>query len=150
MKNYLNVVDCAIEFNQKYLVIERPQGRHAGGLLSFPGGKVDPQDEIENQDILVQAVKREILEEVGIKLIDPLKYITSNFFVGDNGRHVIRILFHCILTEQPILNVSNFEVKRAECMSYEEINQMPNAPAWFKNDVNLIHAKGYFKLNFSL
>jgi hypothetical protein len=39
-KTYLKVVECAIEHDSKFLVIKRPQGVHAGGMLAFPGGKL--------------------------------------------------------------------------------------------------------------
>ncbi len=41
MKNCINVVECAIEKDDKYLVIRRPNNAHVGGFLSFPGGKVE-------------------------------------------------------------------------------------------------------------
>ena len=37
MKLYLKVVEVAIEHDEKFLIIKRPEGKHAGGLLSFPG-----------------------------------------------------------------------------------------------------------------
>ena len=41
MKLYLNIVEVAIEHDEKFLIIKRPEGKHAGGLLAFPGGKVE-------------------------------------------------------------------------------------------------------------
>ena len=32
MKLYLNIVEVAIEHNDKFLIIKRPEGKHAGGL----------------------------------------------------------------------------------------------------------------------
>jgi 8-oxo-dGTP pyrophosphatase MutT (NUDIX family) len=40
MKFYLNVIQVAIEYDEKFLIIKRPEGKHAGVLLAFPGGKV--------------------------------------------------------------------------------------------------------------
>lgn len=77
MKHYVIVVECAIECNGKYLIIRRPEGKHAGGLLSFAGGKVEEQDEINNFDILRAAVKREMLEELGLNLTGNIDYVTS-------------------------------------------------------------------------
>lgn len=50
------------------LVSLRPSHKLQGGLWEFPGGKVEPKETAE------QAVKREILEEVGLeaKSIQPL------------------------------------------------------------------------------
>jgi len=41
MKLYLNVVEVAREHDEKFLIIKRPESKHAAGLLSFPGGKVE-------------------------------------------------------------------------------------------------------------
>lgn len=140
MKNYLAVVEVAIEYQGKFLVIKRPAGSEAGGLLSFPGGKVDLIDEQDNYDILRAAAKREVLEEVGLTLLDPLSYVTSSFFVGKELKeHVIDTIFHCNL-EKTIPNVvpSPREVPEYYWMTIDEINQAPNATDWFKKYVAMI------------
>lgn len=35
MKHYLKVVEVAIEHDKKFLIIKRPEGKHAGGLFAF-------------------------------------------------------------------------------------------------------------------
>ncbi len=62
-KNYIHVV-VGIVFNnqQECLLSRRPAGTHLGGLLEFPGGKVEKQESAEN------ALRRELLEEVGISV----------------------------------------------------------------------------------
>ena len=94
-KHYLNVVQVAIEHDGKFLIIKRPAGKHAGGLLDFPGGKMEAIDEKNEWDILRFAAKREILEEVGLELEDDLKYIVSNHFIDSHPAHVIDTWFHC-------------------------------------------------------
>lgn len=49
----------------RVLVAHRSEGRHQGGLLEFPGGKVDSEETPR------QALSRELAEEVGIT-VDPL------------------------------------------------------------------------------
>lgn len=59
MTNYLVLVECAIEYQGKFLIIKRPENVHAGGLLSFPGGKVEEYDAIDDGScVLENAVKR--------------------------------------------------------------------------------------------
>ena len=108
MKLYLKVVEVAIEHDEKFLIIKRPEGKHAGGLLSFPGGKVEEIDEQNEWDILRFAAKREILEEVGLDLKDDLKYIISNYFVDSIGSHVIDTIFHCKIEKTDFTNISYF------------------------------------------
>ena len=114
MKLYLNVVEVAIEHDEKFLIIKRPEGKHAGGLLSFPGGKVEEIDEQNEWDILRFTAKRKILEEVGLDLKDDLRYIISNYFVDSIGAHVIDTifhLFHCKIDKIDLtVNVSAREV----------------------------------------
>ncbi len=89
MKLYLKVVEVDIEHDEKFLIIKMPEGKHAGGLLSFPAGKVEEIDEQNEWDILKLATKREIQEEVGLDLKNELKYIISDYceyiFFSDKG-----------------------------------------------------------------
>ena len=41
MNKFIVNVECAIRFKNKFLIIKRPEKSHAGGLLSFPGGKFE-------------------------------------------------------------------------------------------------------------
>ena len=139
MKLYLKVVEVAIEHDEKFLIIKRPEGKHAGGLLAFPGGKVEEIDEQNEWDILRFAAKREIFEEVGLDLKDNLQYITNNYFVDGNGAHVIDTIFHCKIEKTDlIINASPREVPEYYWLTEEEINNAPNAPSWLKKSVQYI------------
>jgi len=142
MKTYLLVVECAIEWRGKFLIIKRPAGKHAGGMLAFPGGKVDAEDEVCSQDMLRYAAKREVLEEVGLTLLDPLTYISSHFFVGSDGSHILDTIFHCVLDQTiPEVVASEREVPEYAWMTPTEILQADNAPVWLKDYIHLIDAK---------
>ncbi|GAB4184647.1 MAG: hypothetical protein Tsb0015_00890 [Simkaniaceae bacterium] len=131
MSRFLNIVECAIEYKNKFLIIERPSSVHAGGLLAFPGGKVEFSD--GRLDILHQAVKREIFEEVGIKLMDPIFFITSSFFVDSNQDNVLDMIFYCRLEKSDPAVVPNpLEVPKHYWLSYEEVLQQKKAPNWLK------------------
>ena len=146
MKKYLVVVECAIELDGKFLVIKLPEGKQAAGLLSFPGGKFDEQDEINGWDVLRLAVKREIFEEVGLVLLDPVQYVSSSFSVDSGKNPVIYSTFYCNLNKT-IANVvaSPREVPEYFWMTPEEINSATNSPVWLKKYVELIleHKKLY-------
>lgn len=132
MKHYLNVVECAIAYNDKFLIIQRPEGKHAGGLLSFAGGKVEEQDEVHDFDILRSAAKREIFEELGLTLEKPLQYVTSNYFTDSHGIHVIDTVFYYKFDFLPNVVANLREVPMYAWMTREEINQAPNSPEWLK------------------
>jgi 8-oxo-dGTP diphosphatase len=138
LKHYLIIVECAIECNNKFLIIQRPEGKHAGGLLSFAGGKVEEQDELDSFDILRAAVKREILEELGLTLNDQLKYVTSEYFVDSFGICAINNLFHYQFDTMPTVIPCQREVPWFGWMTREEINTAPNSPIWLKKLINLV------------
>lgn len=141
MKFYLNVVEVAIEHEGKFLIIKRPEGKYAGGLLAFPGGKVEEIDEQNEGDILRFAAKREILEEVGLDLKDGLKYIISNYFIGSSNAKVpvIDTIFHCKIEKTDLtINPSPREVPEYYWLTEEEINHALNAPEWLKKSVQYI------------
>ena len=57
------------------LIAKRPQPLHQGGLWEFPGGKVNPGEST------YQALQRELLEELGIEVIEaqPLMQVRHNY-----------------------------------------------------------------------
>lgn len=139
MKHYLKVVGCAIEHNAKFLIIKRPPGVHAGGLLAFPGGKVEEIDEQNEWDILRAAAKREVFEEVGLDLKDDLTYVVSNYFVDTKGICVIDTIFHCKI-EKTVLNISASarEVAEYYWLSSDEIGHAEDSPPWLKKYISYI------------
>ncbi|ARN85361.1 NUDIX hydrolase [Candidatus Nucleicultrix amoebiphila] len=134
MKKYLVIVECAIEHNHKFLIIKRPIGSHGEGTLAFPGGKVEEQDEKNTTDALIHALKREVQEEVGLILNDPLHYVTScYFFVEKTQMPVIDVIFHCRLKNTLVdVKASQREVPEFYWMSKEDIEKHENTPPWLK------------------
>ncbi len=70
-----HVAIAVIEKNQQILIAKRPAHVHLGGLWEFPGGKVEPGENV------IQALKREIQEELGINVTEsqPLIKIPYNY-----------------------------------------------------------------------
>jgi 8-oxo-dGTP pyrophosphatase MutT (NUDIX family) len=130
-KLYKLAATCCINVKSKFLIIERPKNKSFGGLLSFPGGKVDPEDEKYEYDILRACAKREVLEEVGIYLdINSLIYITSGCFNLD-GITVINSVFYTNLEEYPEVIPKLDEVPKYFWMTIDEVKKANNTSDWF-------------------
>ncbi len=140
MPNFLAVVECAIEHEGKYLMIRRPEGIHAGGLLAFPGGKVDYEDGSGHQNILINAVKREVFEEIGLDLVDPIQFATSSYFIDTYQQHVLDIIFCCRLKKTKIEIIpSEKEVPEYFWLSSQEILAHDKAPEWIERYISIIN-----------
>lgn len=141
MKLYLPVIECAIEHNGRFLVIQHPSEGYSGGMWSFPGGKLDTADEVQCFDVLRAAVKREIFEEVGLTLNDPLHYVFSSYFVGKHQTPIINSTFYCKLTgDAPIVTTNPKEIAGYAWMTSDEILNNPNAASWLKEYIPMIEA----------
>lgn len=91
MKYVVNV-EGAIVRGEQYLMIIRGQGEtHAGGTLSFVGGKVEITETAS--DVLEVTLRREIMEEVGVQVYG-LSYVQSSHFIAGDDR-VVDIVFLC-------------------------------------------------------
>jgi mutator protein MutT len=67
---------------------------HAPGKWTVPGGKIeneDGDDDIIN--IVEQTAKREVMEEVGVKIDDDLHFIYNKIFRRSTGQMVLALIF---------------------------------------------------------
>ncbi|MFD2446886.1 NUDIX hydrolase [Bacillus sp. CGMCC 1.16607] len=129
-------VEGAIRKNDKWLIIERSKKEeHAGGMLSLVGGKVDIEG--NTSDILERTVKREIFEEVGVKVKDKLHYVHSTTFVTDAGENVVDIVFLCEHDSGEAFPKSPDEVEEVLWLTTEEILSHPTAPIFLKESIKL-------------
>ncbi|WP_342505088.1 NUDIX domain-containing protein [Sporosarcina sp. FSL K6-2383] len=127
-------VEGAIRKNDKWLIIERSKREeHAGGMLSLVGGKVDIEG--NSSDIFERTVKREILEEVGVKVKDRLNYVHSTSFVIDTGENVVNIVFLCEHYSGEAFPKSPDEVEKVLWLTTEEILSDPKAPVYLKESI---------------
>lgn len=131
MKSYLVVVECILEYKGRILLLERPKGVHAEGLLAFPGGKVEEGD--ERFQVLEEAVKREVKEEMGIDILDPIRYVCSSFFVDSFGVEVIDVIFYVHLEKsEKEVTASLREAPQWGWYTVDEIEKDPRSPEWLK------------------
>ena len=72
-KKYINIVACVLKKNGKILIASRPVTKNFSGFFEFPGGKV------EKDEFLIEALDREIYEELGIRLNFSKIYYLNNY-----------------------------------------------------------------------
>ena len=126
-------VEGAIFRKGRYLIIVRgAEESHAPGALSLPGGKVE-YDEI-GEEVLERVLKREILEEVGLK-VDVLAYVESKAFVADDGEPVVDVVFLCAyLQGEPAVTLPD-EVADVRWMTPQEVLAHPETPPWTRQSI---------------
>jgi 8-oxo-dGTP diphosphatase len=130
MQKFIVLVECAIEHDGRFLLIKRPEGSSTAGYWAYPGGKVEIADGGDQKDVLVQAIEREVFEEVGLRLIDPIHYVTSACFPSKNG-HVVDAVFYCHIQKTALnIKLAMDEADEYVWLTVDEIRSHPHTPPW--------------------
>src|SRR4030043_170443 len=96
MKKELLIVTAAIiKKKGKYLITQRPEGKHLARKWEFPGGIVEFGEDPK------KCLRREIKEELGIN-IKVNKFFDYSSFIYNNKRHVILLAFLCDFVSRKI------------------------------------------------
>lgn len=69
----IEVVGAIVRRPGQILITQRPDSAEMGGLWEFPGGKVEPGESYE------QALKREMMEELGVEVEVGNLYSTAEY-----------------------------------------------------------------------
>lgn len=124
-------VEVALRRGDKWLLIERGRNLvNAPGLLAFPGGRVEADSAC--QSVLEDTARREAAEEIGLDLSDvPLRYVRSEFFVGDDGSRYIGTTFTAELPgdREPRI-ASAEEVEALHWLTVAAAENHPKCPEW--------------------
>ncbi|MFZ2886423.1 MAG: NUDIX domain-containing protein [Minisyncoccia bacterium] len=124
-------VEAAVYKDDKWLLIRRSlKEDHAPGTYAMVSGKVE--NVTNERDVLENAVKREVLEEVGIE-VDVEKYVCSNCFTSDKGNTVVDIIFLCKHASGEAQPLDPDEVSAVEWMTKDEIENNTDIPPWVQN-----------------
>jgi len=113
MKKELLVVTAAIiKKKGKYLITQRPEGKHLARKWEFPGGIVEFGEDPK------RCLKREIKEELGIN-IKIKELFDYSSFVYNNKRHIILLAFLCDFLSDKIKNIG---IKNYKWVNPKEMN----------------------------
>ncbi|WP_077618223.1 NUDIX hydrolase [Bacillus sinesaloumensis] len=140
---YINV-EGAVYREDKWLIISRSvKEAHAGGQLSLVGGTVE--NEGNSINILERTLRRELFEEVGIKVKEKVSYVRNTSFTLDDGSEVVDIVFLCEFEAGEPFAKSPDEVDAVFWMTTDEIVNHPKAPSWLVDGIK--EAETLLKLN---
>lgn len=112
-------VEARIKKWDKFLLAKRSsKDDQAAWKRSIPWGKLDM--ELENH-IIENALKREVLEEVGV-VVDDFTFLWSRSFIRSSGHHVVGLSFLAEYKEgEPQALDDQDEVRRVEINEVEEL-----------------------------
>ena len=117
-------------------MIERGEGEtHAGGLLSFPGGKIEESPGIS--DPIEKTAVRELVEEVGVEISD-VEYVLSKTFEADDGTRCLNIIALCEYASGDAHPRADDEVAAVHWLSYDEIKAHDDVPDFVEEYVDQI------------
>jgi len=139
IKFIVNVEGCIIHKNKILMILRGDTESHAPNTLAFPGGKVESKD--SDSGILEDTLRREIYEEVGLKITDNFEYLESKKFITKLGNNVIDVVMFCRVNDITDTKIDNYEVKDCIWMSADEILNDTRTPEWIKQSINLIKQK---------
>jgi len=139
LKFIVNIEGCLIH-NDKILMILRSDAEsHAPNTLAFPGGQVESEDGDTNA--LEYTIRREIYEEVGLKITGDFEYLESKKFISERGNNVLDIVMFCRVSDISDTKLDSREVKECRWMNINEILNDTRTPTWIRKSIELVKPK---------
>ena len=85
----IKVVACILHRRNKVLISSRPPQKELAGFYEFPGGKV------KENEFFLSALKRELFEELLIKIDLNNVIFLKNYFIKRNDKKILINFFIC-------------------------------------------------------
>ncbi|MCO5176604.1 MAG: NUDIX hydrolase [Thermomicrobiales bacterium] len=127
----VNVEVAIVNASGHYLMIVRSDDEpYMPGVLSMPGGKVDP---VVTVDALEDTAIREVLEEVGLRIERP-QYVESHTFYADDALVLDVVMLARHQGDEPQI-VAADEVAGLRWMTLAEIESDTDIPSWTRNSI---------------
>lgn len=140
MEEYAFVVNVegALVRDGEYLLVERAADEaHAGGLLAFPGGKIEPPP--DGDESFEATARRELAEEVGVE-VGAVEYVHSRTFETDDGTSCVNVVTLCEGAGGEAHVRAPDEIAAVHWLSPDAIRGHPDAPGFLERDVERLEA----------
>ena len=108
------VVVCILKKREKFLICSRPTGKEFAGWYEFPGGKV------EKNEYLIESLKRELLEELSIKLNTKNMIFLQSYEIKRQNK---KILLNFFITNKWSGRIKNLENQRIKWVDLKKIRE---------------------------
>lgn len=132
-------VEVAVLRDSRYLAIVRGEREEYGaGWLGFPGGTVDEGAPL--QDAIEETARREVFEEVGITLDDPVVYVESHTFDAAGTLVLDIVVLARSGTGEPWPKAVD-EVASVAWMTADALGSDPRTQAWTRKSLNLVEVR---------
>jgi 8-oxo-dGTP diphosphatase len=110
----LVVVICILKKREQFLICSRPKGKEFAGWYEFPGGKV------EKNEYLIESLKRELLEELSIKLNTKNMIFLQSYAIKRQNK---KILLNFFITNKWSGRIKNLENQRIKWVDLKKIRE---------------------------
>ena len=114
----------------KYLLMRRSPEKYPGvrGEWDIPGGRINPGS------LLIENLRREVMEETQLKIISEPKLIYAQDIIPNDEKHVVRLSYVGETSGEPILDISeNVEYK---WLSLNELKNHNNVDIYAKKIID--------------
>lgn len=108
------VVICILKKREQFLICSRPKGKEFAGWYEFPGGKV------ERNEYLIESLKRELLEELSIKLNTKNMIFLQSYEIKRQNK---KILLNFFITNKWSGRIKNLENQRIKWVDLKKIRE---------------------------
>ncbi len=140
-KLIVNVEGVIFKDGRYLLVVRGEQEDHAPGDHALVGGKVELFENPNQDDVLENTLRREILEEVTIEIEDDMEYIESGSFLTDAGDPVVDVVFLCKYKSGTPGIGDEEEVAGLLWMTAHEIIHSSKVPEWTRRSIEKAEKK---------
>lgn len=133
---YTVVVEGVISMGDKWLLIRRSmQEEHEAGAISLVGGRVETAG--FSHDVLEQALKREVAEEINITIQKEMQYLWSSSLKTAKGERVLTVVFLCTYETGEVYIKQIEEVADILYLDTETVLESEEIPDYVKKSIQL-------------